>query len=152
MKWFRMMIVFAVALVSCSFASAQTPTPVPDPGPGTVQPDPCMVLQQQINLCSAQCTAWDAIIQQKTAQIAAAQTALNDWQNALNLFLKGVAEQEGPMTPGQSQTLAALTAAIDGANAFIRTTSDELREAQRQLALWKQGLQQAQQDFNAAGC
>lgn len=34
MKWFKMMMVFAVAIVACSSAFAQgPPAPVPDPGP-----------------------------------------------------------------------------------------------------------------------
>lgn len=152
MKWFRMMLVFAVALVSCSLASAQAPNPVPDPGPGTGQPDPCVALQQEINRCAGQCTAWSALIQQKTAQIAAAQASLQNWQNVLAQFLKGVAEQGSPMTPGQSQTLATLTMAIDNANAFIRATTAELQQAQQQLALWTQSLQEAQAAYNAAGC
>ncbi len=152
MKWFQMMVVFAVALVSCSVASAQAPVPVPDPGPGTVAPDPCIALQQQITMCAGQCTAWDALIQQKTAALAAAQEGLNNWQNALNVFWQGIEEQEGPMTPGQAQTLANITQAINGAKAFIQTTTTQLQQAQQQFNLWKQALQQAQQAFNAAGC
>jgi flagellar biosynthesis chaperone FliJ len=144
MTLFRMMMVFAVALMSCSVASAQAPPQNP--------PNPCMVLQQQVNMCAGQCTAWDAIVTQKTASLASAQTGLANWQALLDQFWVGIDEQEGPMTPGQEMTLANLTQAINGARAFIRTTTTELQTAQQQLNLWKQALQQAQQAFNAAGC
>lgn len=150
MKWFRMMMVFAVALVSCSIASAQAP--VPDPGPGQTPPNPCFALQQEINRCAAQCTAWDAVIQQKTAALAAAQAGLKNWQDALAAFWEGVNQQGSPMTPGQAQTLANITSAINGANAFIQQTITQLQQAQQQFALWQQALQQAQQAFQAAGC
>jgi len=152
MKWFRTMMVFAVALMSCSVASAQVPNPVPDPGPGIVAPNPCIALQQEINRCAGQCTAWNAIIQQKTVSLANAQAGLRNWQDALAAFWDGVNQQEGPMTPGQHQTLAAITAAINAANAFIQQTITQLQQAQQQFALWQQSLQQAQQAFNAAGC
>ncbi len=152
MKWFQMMVVFAVALVSCSVASAQAPVPVPDPGPGTVAPDPCIALQQEINRCAAQCTAWDTVIKQKTAALAAAQAGLKKWQDALAAFWEGVNQQGTPMTPGQVESLAAITSAINGANAFIQQTTTQLQQAQQQFALWQQALQQAQQAFNAAGC
>jgi len=56
------------------------------------------------------------------------------------------------MTPGQVESLAAITSAINGANAFIQQTTTQLQQAQQQFALWQQALQQAQQAFNAAGC
>lgn len=152
MKWFKMMMVFAVTMVACSVASAQAPNPVPDPGPGQNPPNPCIALQQQINMCAAQCTAWDAVIQQKTASLAAARAGLKNWQDALAAFWEGVNQQGTPMTPGQVETLAAITSAINGANAFIQQTITQLQQAQQQFAQWQQALQQAQQAFQAAGC
>lgn len=152
MKWFRMMMVFAVALMSCSVAFAQVPNPVPDNGPGQNPPNPCIALQQEINRCAAQCTAWDLVIQQKTASLANAQAGLKNWQDALVAFWEGVNQQGTPMTPGQVESLAAITAAINGANAFIQQTITQLQQAQQQFALWQQALQQAQQAFQAAGC
>jgi len=132
MKWMKLMLFFAVALLSCSVASAQAPDPVPDPGPGTSNTlcDQCCSLEDQIDSANQ----WLDLLYHELSQLDALLESVQAQRAAALLF-------EWPTQAERDAHIAALDAMIASIQAMI-SAKQTVIAAQEALIhdLWEQWL------------
>ena len=147
-NWIRS-FVFALLIVSGGEAFSQIGfIPMPPPP----QQDPCVALQQQVNMATTGLNAWRSILAERRDSLAGGQRRLAEVEGLLALMQQILSEQEGPMTDGQAITFGWITTAIAQSRTYVAQMQAQVLQAEQQVNAWSAMLQNAQAAFNAAGC
>lgn len=144
-------LVVVLTVVSCESAVGQIFIP-PAPPDTTTPPDPCIILQINVNTANAGLNSWNAILVQRQNDLARAQARLALVRSWSDLFWTLYNQQTRPMSDGQIMAIGMINSAIRESELYVAQLQGLVQQAQGQVHAWSVQLQNAQAAFNAAGC